>query len=234
VSSFFPAASILFDTHRIITSLKYLCVQRKMKKETNRSFDTAPESSHLFENNNTETDPPSSYHQFQVSQGLGLGGFAVVVLFERRCAYSPQGHVEEEDLLRGAAAAFVDTTSAVLSSCSCSGSIHSCRRTWLAMKTSKKENRHRHINHELNAMSQIPSSIFLQRFHDVFESEKNVFFLFEYIPGGDLFYHLSKRLTLDSRGGFTELECEVLLAEIYLGVHHLHKHMFLHGDIKVC
>ena len=49
--------------------------------------------------------------------------------------------------------------------------------------------------------------------------------------GGDLFFHLTRRV--DTGAGFTEDEARVLLAEIVLGLEHMHKHGFIHCDIKV-
>jgi serine/threonine protein kinase len=50
--------------------------------------------------------------------------------------------------------------------------------------------------------------------------------------GGDLFYHMSARME-QGKWGFEESECKVLLAEVTLGLEHLHDHGFIHRDLKV-
>jgi hypothetical protein len=52
------------------------------------------------------------------------------------------------------------------------------------------------------------------------------------LPGGDLYFHLA-RITQGGAEGFPETEAKVLLAEISLGVQHMHQHHFLHNDLKL-
>jgi len=77
-----------------------------------------------------------------------------------------------------------------------------------------------------------PHSPFVQRCVDAFESERAVFLVNELLPGGDLFYHLdvywSRR-----RNGFGETRCKIILAEIVLGIEHLHRHGLVHRDVKI-
>jgi len=59
-----------------------------------------------------------------------------------------------------------------------------------------------------------------------------------YLGGGDLFFHLTRRVDAApedaaSGAGFSEQESRVLLAEITLGLEHMHAHNFIHCDIKV-
>jgi serine/threonine protein kinase len=58
-----------------------------------------------------------------------------------------------------------------------------------------------------------------------------LFFVTDYLPGGDLFFHLSQRVK-QSRPGFAEAEAKVLLAEVVLGLEHLHGHGYVHRDVK--
>jgi protein-serine/threonine kinase len=85
---------------------------------------------------------------------------------------------------------------------------------------------------ELKVMRDLPPSRFLERCHAAFESATDVFFVCDYIAGGDLFYHMSCRME-QGKWGFEESECKVLLAEVTLGLEHLHDHGFIHRDLKV-
>ena len=50
--------------------------------------------------------------------------------------------------------------------------------------------------------------------------------------GGDLFFHLVQRIKATD-AGFEESEAKTLLAEIVLGLEHMHQHGFIHRDIKI-
>jgi serine/threonine protein kinase len=98
-----------------------------------------------------------------------------------------------------------------------------------------KENRDR-LKLELTIMQTATSSSpFLQHCFDAFENSANVFFVVELINGGDLFFHLTERLAANpnSGKGFQEDEARVLLAEIYLGLEHLHSQGYVHRDVKI-
>lgn len=81
-------------------------------------------------------------------------------------------------------------------------------------------------------MTHMPPSPFLQRCHLGFESSTDLFFVLDLASGGDLFYHLIARIRR-SGGGFSDAESRRLLAEVVVGLAHLHAHGFVHRDIKV-
>ena len=85
---------------------------------------------------------------------------------------------------------------------------------------------------ELRVMTEVPPSPFLQRCHMAFESTSDLFFVVDFVAGGDLFSHLIARIKRHGTG-FSEPEARVLLAEICVGLEHMHKHGFVHRDIKV-
>jgi protein-serine/threonine kinase len=73
----------------------------------------------------------------------------------------------------------------------------------------------------------------LQRCHAAFESKIALFFVTDYQCGGDIFYHLSARSKAAAgKQGFLESEARILLAEVVLGIEHMHENKFVHRDIK--
>ena len=93
-------------------------------------------------------------------------------------------------------------------------------------RVSKSRDRSRLVR-ELAAMRDIPSSPFLQRCHSAFESRVSLFFVCDYNPGGDLFFHLNAR-KINGKSGFTEVEARTLLAEVVLGIEHMHSNSYIH------
>lgn len=61
----------------------------------------------------------------------------------------------------------------------------------------------------------------------VFQTNKHIFFVMEYLPGGDLF------TLLRTKGVFTEEQARVYIAEIILGIDYLHENSILYRDLKV-
>ena len=98
-------------------------------------------------------------------------------------------------------------------------------------KAIKARDRERILD-EIHLMTRLPPSPFLQRCHDAFESPSRIFMIVDYIAMGDLFSHLATRLERN-QAGFTEDEARILLAEVALGLEHLHSHGYVHRDIKV-
>jgi p70 ribosomal S6 kinase len=64
------------------------------------------------------------------------------------------------------------------------------------------------------------------------ETPSNTFLVMDLLSGGDLFYQLDKTLANGSEG-FAEDKARVILAEISLGLVHLHRCGYLHLDIKI-
>lgn len=77
-----------------------------------------------------------------------------------------------------------------------------------------------------------PQSRFLTRCLAAFESATDIFFVCEYNAGGDLFNHMVRRMT-SGQGPFDEDAARTLLAEVTLGLVHLHSRGFIHRDLKV-
>jgi serine/threonine protein kinase len=86
----------------------------------------------------------------------------------------------------------------------------------------------RSISRELEAIKGIlNNSPFIQKMLGVYDSGNNVLFLSEIIVGGDLFTHIARGLR------FGEDQGRFILAELFLGIEHIHSCNFIHGDIKV-
>jgi hypothetical protein len=86
----------------------------------------------------------------------------------------------------------------------------------------------RSISRELEAIKGIvDNSPFIQKMLGVYDSNNNVLFISEIIVGGDLFTHIARGLR------FGEDQGRFILAELFLGIQHIHSCNFIHGDIKV-
>jgi len=86
---------------------------------------------------------------------------------------------------------------------------------------------------ELRVMTELAPCPFLQRCHMAFESRSDIFFVVDLIDGGDIFSHLVNRVHCQEKG-FSESKVSTILAEVILGLQHLHEHGYIHRDIKVC
>jgi serine/threonine protein kinase len=89
------------------------------------------------------------------------------------------------------------------------------------------------VRMELDVLCQVVRmSPFLLGAQLAFETATHVFIVMDILTGGDLFFRLDEAIEqgLDS---FPEKKAQTLLAEISLGVVHLHSFGFLHLDLKI-
>ena len=101
-----------------------------------------------------------------------------------------------------------------------------------AMKIVYKENFHSvrnviEIRRERAILEQIQHP-FIVKFHGIFQSEKRLYLLFDFLCGGELFHHTKNA----KDHHFSEEDCRFYLAEIASAVDHLHKNKIMHRDIK--
>jgi len=68
---------------------------------------------------------------------------------------------------------------------------------------------------------------FLVHLHFSFQTEEKLFFVMDYIPGGDLAYHL------EQKGRFSDKEVRFIIAEIVLALEHLHSCGIVYRDLKL-
>jgi len=67
---------------------------------------------------------------------------------------------------------------------------------------------------------------FVVSLYYAFQSPERIFFILDYVNGGELFYHLRKKIR------FTEKETRFYAAELILALDHLHEMGFIYRDIK--
>ncbi|PFH36864.1 hypothetical protein BESB_050560 [Besnoitia besnoiti] len=99
-----------------------------------------------------------------------------------------------------------------------------------AMKMLRKEavvkrNQVEHTRTERDVLAWV-SHPFIVQMHYAFQTRKKLYFVLEYCPGGELFFHLSRA------GRFTENAACFYSAEVLLALEHLHKHNVVYRDLK--
>ena len=62
--------------------------------------------------------------------------------------------------------------------------------------------------------------------HYAFQSPEKIYFMLDYVNGGDLFHHLRKRVRL------SESETRFYAAEVILALEYLHEKDFVYRDLK--
>jgi hypothetical protein len=169
-------------------------VEQAEEVENGVSEDNRQEVAVVIEEEEVEEIDENS--RFTVIEGLGSGGYAVVV------------KVQEEKTGK-----------------------HYAMKCVTKSKRSGRKHRDR-LRVELRVMTQMKPSPFLQRCYTAFENAAYVYFILDLQTGGDLFFHLVQKIS-EKGWGFAEDEVRILLAEVFLGLEHMHKHNMIHRDVKV-
>jgi serum/glucocorticoid-regulated kinase 2 len=99
-----------------------------------------------------------------------------------------------------------------------------------AMKMLRKEhvvkrNQVEHTKTERNVLEAV-SHPFIVNMIYAFQTPKKLYFILEYCPGGELFFHLSRAAR------FSEGRCRFYASEILLAIEYLHKHDIVYRDLK--
>ncbi|EER01160.1 RAC-beta serine/threonine-protein kinase-A, putative [Perkinsus marinus ATCC 50983] len=99
-----------------------------------------------------------------------------------------------------------------------------------AMKMLRKENvmkrnQVEHTRTERNVLETV-SHPFIVNLVYAFQTPKKLYFILEYCPGGELFFHLSRAQR------FSENRCRFYASEILLAIEYLHKYDIVYRDLK--
>lgn len=102
--------------------------------------------------------------------------------------------------------------------------------TVYAMKMLRKENvikrnQVEHTKTERNVLEAV-SHPFIVTLRWAFQTPKKLYFVLEYCPGGELFFHLSRA------GRFSEGRCRFYSSEILLAIEYLHRLNIIYRDLK--
>ncbi|KAL8426234.1 hypothetical protein Efla_005465 [Eimeria flavescens] len=76
------------------------------------------------------------------------------------------------------------------------------------------------------AVLEVISHPFIVQMHFAFQTPKKLYFVLEYCPGGELFFHLQRERK------FTESRARFYAAELLLALEHLHRHNVIYRDLK--
>merc|ERR1711988_1203367 len=88
-----------------------------------------------------------------------------------------------------------------------------------------KRNQVEHTKTERNVLEAV-SHPFIVTLHYAFQTPKKLYFVLEYCPGGELFFHLSRA------GRFSEGRCRFYASEILLAIEYLHRLNIIYRDMK--
>ena len=67
---------------------------------------------------------------------------------------------------------------------------------------------------------------FISKLYYAFQNETKLFMITEYMPGGEMFYHLH------INDHFSEYRAKFYIAELVLAINHLHQNNILYRDLK--
>lgn len=83
-----------------------------------------------------------------------------------------------------------------------------------------------YIKEEKAIMTMLPSHPFICTLHFAFQTEHHVYFVLDYLPGGELYTHIYPNRHL------LESDARFYIAEVVLALEHIHRHDVVHRDIK--
>lgn len=95
----------------------------------------------------------------------------------------------------------------------------------LSKPTVVKKNQVEHTRTERRVLASVKHP-FIVQLHYAFQTSKKLYFILDYCPGGDMFFHLSRY------GSFPELMAKFYAAEIALALIHLHELGVIYRDLK--
>eukprot|EP01059_Diplonema_ambulator_P032805 TRINITY_DN6612_c0_g1_i2.p1 TRINITY_DN6612_c0_g1~~TRINITY_DN6612_c0_g1_i2.p1 ORF type:complete len:776 (+),score=174.38 TRINITY_DN6612_c0_g1_i2:206-2329(+) len=105
------------------------------------------------------------------------------------------------------------------------GTIYACKVLQKAALI--KESQIKNVTREKSLLLNIRHP-YIVKLHAAFQTHGRLFLLFDFLSGGELFYHM----TMSPKGYFSEGRAQFYIAEVALAIHHLHSHSILHRDLK--
>lgn len=88
-----------------------------------------------------------------------------------------------------------------------------------------EKNQVHHLHQERKILTEIRHP-FLVQMHYAFQTPERLYFVLDFLNGGDLFYHMRKKTRLN------EKEARFYAAELILALEHLHNLGFIYRDLK--
>ncbi|KAE8817533.1 protein kinase [Hordeum vulgare] len=82
-----------------------------------------------------------------------------------------------------------------------------------------------HVKAERNLLAEVDSAYIVKLYYS-FQDDEFLYLIMEYLPGGDMMTLLMRKDTL------TEDEAKFYIAETVLAIESIHKHNYIHRDIK--
>jgi len=99
-------------------------------------------------------------------------------------------------------------------------------------KSMMREPKHRkRLQVERVILQKLEPSPFIARLTNAFQTDSELFFLMDYCAGGDLCYQCFRIFSKIDR--FNDGQARFYVTQITLAIEHLHKHGYVHRDIKV-
>jgi serine/threonine protein kinase len=83
-----------------------------------------------------------------------------------------------------------------------------------------------YIREEKAILADMRGHPFVVKLHFAFQTEHHLFFVLDYLPGGELYSHIHPQ------GAINENVARFYIAEVILGIEHVHKHDVCHRDLK--
>lgn len=83
-----------------------------------------------------------------------------------------------------------------------------------------------YIKEEKTIMSLLPPHPFVVSLHFAFQTDQHVYFILDFLPGGELYSHIYPHRSL------REPDARFYIAEVVLALEHIHKYDVVHRDLK--
>ncbi|KAF8283014.1 putative zinc finger protein kinase [Trypanosoma cruzi] len=83
-----------------------------------------------------------------------------------------------------------------------------------------------YIKEEKDIMASLPFHPYVVTCHFAFQTDYHLFFVLDFLPGGELYSHIYPKCTL------SPVDVRLIIAEVVLALEHLHRYDIVHRDLK--